>query len=307
MAKRRQRSGWAEWGLVVVSSRHWRAGFQKAEWKRLRKAGGAQEGVFGEFVGVGGRAQRAVSAEGVVVEGVEFDGFAVAGGDGRAVDAGVHPGELGGGIAGGEEVVAGVDADVEAGAAPEVVEDVAGGGEEGAAEEVRVAAGVFEVMVGGVEPPEGGVGAVVLGGFAFVGEAVGDEAVGAVSGEGFEQGAGVVGEGALAPRRRPGREMRASRPQSVNQGKPARRVQAPEARRARKSVAGWRGRRRRASNAAGRSAAGAGSRGGEKPGGFVGTEGVLRRRRGSRGLRGNRGRVRVRRGIRGRGTSARKG
>jgi hypothetical protein len=44
------------------------------------------------------------------------------------VDAGVHPGELGGGVAGGEEVVARVDADVEAGAAMEVVEDVGAAG-----------------------------------------------------------------------------------------------------------------------------------------------------------------------------------
>jgi hypothetical protein len=57
---------------------------------------------------------------------------------------------------------------------------------------------VFEVVVGGVEPPEGGVGAVVLGRFAFVGEAIGDEAGGAVGGKGFEQGAGVFGEGLSA-------------------------------------------------------------------------------------------------------------
>ena len=61
----------------------------------------AQFGVFcpagGVLCGIGG------DVEGVDPEGVDFDGLAVAWGEGDAAAAGVHPGELGFGVAGEEE------------------------------------------------------------------------------------------------------------------------------------------------------------------------------------------------------------
>lgn len=118
----------AELGAAGGVSEPARRGAPEGFVEARAETGGAEEGLFSEVVNGSGARPAGGEPEGVVVEGVEFDGLAVAGRDGNSMDAGVHPGKLGGFVTGGEQTVAGVGMDGEEGAAPEVIEDIAGGG-----------------------------------------------------------------------------------------------------------------------------------------------------------------------------------
>ena len=131
----------------------------------------ARFGVFGE------------QGESVDPEGVDLDGFAVARRDGPIADTGVHPGELRAGVAGGEQAVGWVHADLMVRAAHVPIEDVAQGGSELV---------VIGQLTNGFEEPERGVDGVVLGLLAAIGKAIGDQALIEVSEESADDAAGFV-------------------------------------------------------------------------------------------------------------------
>ena len=124
-------------------------------------------GLFGRGAVAGAGLRRAETmgqvgqhAQGIVPQGVDFDRFADARRDHPVAHLGVHPGELNPRLAGVQQAVVRVDANGVARPAPVPVDDLRQRGKQ--LRDERKIAGVQQVLMDGMEVPEGGVHRVVL-------------------------------------------------------------------------------------------------------------------------------------------------